>query len=369
VSIAVSRVLAGAEKDLSEPVLTQAALSFASDVPRALARLFEGVVVALAGRTIEPEEEEAPPSAYMGGIAEQLPQWVPARRMIGGFYVVRSLGVGGSGTVFVVTRADDRHDPTAERFALKVPDYTATAARSLSEAEFLQLFRAEASALMSLPSQKNLAKFVTFDMSAKPKPILVMELIEGLSLERMIESRAFDMPKCIQVLDDVLAGLETMHSAGVGHLDLKPSNVVLRKDGSAVLVDFGLAGRNVRPGCATGPYGAPEVWGAETSGGAPLASAADAYAFGCLAFEALTGRTLFSAPNEVAQVAMHLAHDGMPPPVKRLAGDEKFGPLGEMLFNVLRRDGRSRMSVADTRRTLAGVRKKLEATPWPLPVG
>jgi hypothetical protein len=369
VSIAVSRVLAGAEKDLSEQVLTQAALTLGTDVPRALARLFEGVVASLAGLGVEAEEEEAPPSAYMGGIAEQLPAWVPARRIVGGFYVVRSLGVGGSGTVFVVSRADDRHDPTAERFALKVPDYTATAARSLSEAEFMQLFRAEASALMSLPVHKNLAKFVTFDMSAKPKPILVMELIEGLSLERMIESRAFDMGKCIQVLDDVLGGLEVMHSAGVGHLDLKPSNIVLRKDGSAVLVDFGLAGRNVRPGCATGPYGAPEVWGAETSGGSPLASAADAYAFGCLAFEALTGRTLFAAPNEVAQVAMHLAHDGMPAPVKRLAGDQKFGALGEMLFNVLRRDGRARMSVSDTRRTLATVKKKLEGTTWPLAVG
>lgn len=371
VSIAVSRVLAGVEEDLTEPVLDAAARAVAVDVPRAFAWLFLGVVGSLAGRPLvggAPEAKEAP-SMAAPGLGEQLPAWLPARRMIGGFYVMRSLGVGGSGTVFVVSRADDRHDPNAERFALKVPDYTATAARSLSEAEFMQLFRDEASALMSLPAHRNLAKFITFDMSTKPKPILVMELIPGLSLERMIESRAFDMQKCISVLDDVLAGLEVMHKSGVGHLDLKPSNVVLRQDGSGVLVDFGLAGRNVRPGCATGPYGAPEVWGAETSGGAASPMAADAYAFGCLAFEALTGRTLFAAPNEVAQVAMHLAHDGMPAPIKRLAADAKLGQLGEMLFNTLRRDGRARMSVTETRRTLASVKKKVGDMPWPIQVG
>jgi hypothetical protein len=371
VSIAVSRVLAGVEADLTEPALDAAARSVAVDMPRVFAWLFLGVVGSLAGRPLEstaPEQKEAP-SMAAPGLGEQLPAWLPARRIIGGFYVMRSLGVGGSGTVFVVSRADDRHDPSAERFALKVPDYTATAARSLSEAEFMQLFRDEASALMSLPAHRNLARFVTFDMSAKPKPILVMELIPGLSLERMIESRAFDMRKCIEVLDDVLAGLEVMHRGGVGHLDLKPSNVVLRQDHSGVLVDFGLAGRNVRPGCATGPYGAPEVWGAETSGGPGTPMAADAYAFGCLAFEALTGRTLFAAPNEVAQVAMHLAHDGMPPPVKRMAADAKLGQLGEMLFNTLRRDGRARMSVTETRRTLASVKQKLGDMPWPIQVG
>ena len=371
VSIAVSRVLAGVEADLTEPALDDAARVVAVDMPRAFAWLFLGVVGSLAGRPLDggaPEAKEAP-SMAAPGLGEQLPAWLPARRIIGSFYVMRSLGVGGSGTVFVVSRADERHDPSAERFALKVPDYTATAARSLSEAEFMQLFRDEASALMSLPAHRNLAKFVTFDMSAKPKPILVMELIPGLSLERMIESRAFDMQKCIAVLDDILAGLEVMHRGGVGHLDLKPSNVVLRQDNSGVLVDFGLAGRNVRPGCATGPYGAPEVWGAETSGGVSTPMAADAYAFGCLAFEALTGRTLFSAPNEVAQVAMHLAHDGMPAPVKRLAADSKLGQLGEMLFNTLRRDGRARMSVTETRRTLASVRTKIGDMPWPIQVG
>ena len=81
--------------------------------------------------------------------------------------------------MFMARRLEERNKPKAEGFALKVPDYDPTIARSLSEQEFLQLFREEAGALLSLPSHNNLARFVTFDLAARPKPILVMELIKG----------------------------------------------------------------------------------------------------------------------------------------------------------------------------------------------
>src|SRR6185369_9448671 len=90
----------------------------------------------------------------------RLPAWLPSRRTLGGFYVQRQLGDGAAGTVFVVTRVEERHDPAAERFALKVPHYDATAARSLTEAAFLKMFREEAGALLSLPEHENLARFV-----------------------------------------------------------------------------------------------------------------------------------------------------------------------------------------------------------------
>ena len=69
----------------------------------------------------------------------------------------------------------------------------------ISEAEFSNMFRSEASALMLIPGHANLARFVTFDAGAKPKPILVMEFVEGPTLERVIESRALDVnrTKCV----------------------------------------------------------------------------------------------------------------------------------------------------------------------------
>jgi eukaryotic-like serine/threonine-protein kinase len=279
--------------------------------------------------------------------------------------VVRPVGSGAVGSVFLVHRIEDRHDPGAERFALKVPDYSATAARSLSESEFLKLFRDEASALMAVPPHSNLARFVTFDLAARPKPILVMELVEGTVFERILEAGVFDTPRALKVLDGVLAGLEAMHSVGVGHLDVKPSNVILRRGDEAVLVDFGLAGRHIRPGCTTGPYGAPEVWGALPEGAVATPMMADVYAFGCLAFETLTGRVLFAADNEMAQISMHLAHDGLPAPLRDLGKKPTMASLAELIFSTLRRDPRLRPSVSELRRRLGRLAPTLVRELWP----
>jgi hypothetical protein len=360
----VSRVLVEAEATLDEEVLGQAIDELVAGIPHGIGRLVSGLLWGLADLPVER------PSAEAGVlIAEQLPPWLPARRTIGGFYVQRALGVGGTASVFVVCRAEERHEEDADRFALKVPDYNATAARSLSQDEFLKMFREEASALIMLPNHANLARFVTFDMGTKPLPILVMELVEGVTLERVIYARTFDIKGCLKALDDVLAGLEAMHSVGLGHLDVKPSNVVLRRGEQGVLVDFGLAGRKIRQGCGTGPYGAPEVWGVTTEGHAPTPMAADIYSFGCVAFEMITGRVLFEAANEVAQIGMHLSHDGRPPPVDALLPDPSIGPLIEALVPSLRRDPRKRPTAEQLRRDLRSTWPPVEDAKWPAGLG
>lgn len=363
-AVKVARVVSGAEPALTRAFVEACERDLLEGLPPAIARLVATELARL--HTLPRDTGGADASAVRRDLPEPLPEWVPPRRTIGGFYIVKALGAGGAGTVFVVNRVEDRHDPTAEKFALKVPDYSATAARTLSEAEFLQLFRAEASALIALPAHKNLARFVTFDLAARPKPILVMELVEGVTFEQVVESRALDMPRCFQLLDDVLHGLEAMHDVGVGHLDIKPSNVVLREGKNAVLVDFGLAGRNIRPGCATGHYGAPEVWGAAADGVQITPQAADVYAFGCMAFECLTGITLFQAPSELALVAAHLAHDGFPPPLRALASRSGLGPLGEIIFWTLRRDPSLRPPISKVRDALRRLAGQFTSLRWPL---
>ena len=128
---------------------------------------------------------------------------------------------------------------------------------------------------------------------------------------------------------------------------------------------MGLAGRHIRPGCATGPYGAPEVWGAVPDGVVPTPMAADVYAFGCLAFEALTGRVLFDANNEVAQIGMHVAHDGMPPPLRELAREQSLAPIIEIMHATLRRDARVRPTVPAVRSALRKCAAQLQNLPWP----
>ncbi|HEX7600722.1 MAG TPA: serine/threonine protein kinase, partial [Polyangiaceae bacterium] len=146
----------------------------------------------------------------------------------------------------------------------------------------------------------------------------------------------------------------------------KPSNVVLRHGKEAVLVDFGLAGRHVRPGCATGPYGAPEVWSGEGSAAKTLPAKADVYAFGCAAYEALTGKPLFAADSELVLITKHLAHDGFPEPLKALARREELLPVAELLFSTLRRDPANRPAVPAIRAELRRLAPGLARLRWPL---
>lgn len=365
-TVAVTRVLTGAEAVLEEHVVGVALEELLADVPEAVGRLVAAQVWRLAELPIEVSKL---PSRGSLRVSEAMPEWMPARRTLGGFYVQRALGAGGVGSVFVVTRVEERGDAAAEKLALKVPEYSASAARALSEAEFMKMFREEASALIALPQHPNLARFVTFDAGSKPKPILVMELVEGVTLERLLEAGGLDTARALAVLDDVLSGLEAMHAVGVAHLDIKPSNVVMRGGEQAVLVDFGLAGKHLRPGCATGAYGAPEVWGAPQVEGEPSPPKTDIYAFGCLAFETLTRTILFDSESEVAQIALHLAHDGLPPGLKLLTRRPELALLVELLFSTLRRDPAERPGAARLRKRLSQIVPALAQLPWPLGAG
>jgi hypothetical protein len=339
-------------------------------LPGAIASLVKRVIPRIAELPLdEPGRDSRTPAPAPSRPSDgPVPPWVPSRRTLGGFYVHRQIGGGGAGTVFVVTRIDERHDPAAERFALKVPDYDATAARSLSETAFLKLFREEAGALLAVPEHENLARFVTFDAGARPKPILVMELVDGTRCDKLIASRLLTMKTAFSLLDGVLAGLAAMHSVGVGHLDVKPSNVILRAGVQPVLVDFGLAGRHIRPGCGTTSYGAPEVWGITLPGARLTPMSADVYSFGCLGYEVLTGRTLFEAPSEVAVISAHVTHDGLPPPLKRLAERSQTAPVAQVLERCLRKDPADRAAANELREQLGAVGDQLRGKKWPVPV-
>src|SRR5262249_14144460 len=149
-------------------------------------------------------------------------------------------------------------------------------------------------ALLVLPHVPNLARLVAFDAAA-PTPFVVMELVEGVDCDVLVETRSLTVPRVTKILAGVLSGLEVMHAKGMGHLDLKPANVVVRSDGEPVLVDFGLAGRRIRPNFLTGAYGAPEVWSGEGAASRPSRPPrppisppkADIYSFGCLAYEVM----------------------------------------------------------------------------------
>ena len=276
----------------------------------------------------------------------------------------RRLGSGAGGSVFLACRLEERHAPDPELVALKVPDYDGGAARSLSEEEFSRLFREEASALLSLPAHRNLAGFITFDAGARPKPILVMELVRGSSLESLLDRGELDTPRALALLDGVAAGLETMHRSRIAHLDIKPANVILRDpEATAVLVDFGLAGRSLRPGCGSPYYGAPEVW---KPVGDPPPEAADVYAYACLIHEILTGQPLVKGATPIALVTAHLTGTAGRDRLRALAAMPGFGPVAQLIQAGIGRDPSSRPRIGEMRQRLAALGPALLRLPWPL---
>jgi hypothetical protein len=312
------------------------------------------------------------------GSHQRLPGWMPSSRLLGGFYVQRAISSGAAGSVFVAQRAHERHDERAESYALKVPSYNGQNSRTLTEQEFLALFREEAGALLTLAPHPNLAGFVTFDAAARPKPILVMELVTGPSLERILDKRDLSTSAAFAILDGIAAGLGAMHAQGLGHLDIKPANVILRQaesatsgdllsdvGPSAALVDFGLAGRKIRPGCASPHYGAPEIWDAGMYG-PTTPMAADVYGFCCLAYELFVGRPLFAADSLPALIARHFEHDGKPEGLAALHDDLTLAPLALILERGFVPDPRGRATIDELREALRGLQPRLQRAAWPL---
>jgi hypothetical protein len=369
---AVERASRGENKRLALAV-ADAVKVLRRELPAALAEVAALVLWRIPGLPAATSERDAGDhtAAPVDDQRRRVP-WLPPGRVLGGFYILRTIGKGAVGSVFVARRVEERHDESAEIFALKVPEYHGAAAHTLSEAEFHQLFREEARALLMLPEHPNLARFVTFDVGARPKPILVMELVQGPTLERVLDRDEVSVAAAMAILDGVAAGLEAMHRVGVAHLDVKPSNIILRDsqagETTPVLVDFGLAGRKLRPGCATVHYGAPEVWSTKPRPDLePMPT--DVYAFSCLAFELLTNEILFDGDTAVSVVSSHLAHDGKPEALTQMAADSRLAGLAEVLGLGLGAQPGDRAPIGKLRARLAALSPALSAMSWPLELG
>lgn len=306
-----------------------------------------------------------PPHSIIPPPERKMPAWVPESGILGGFRLVRPMASGGLGSLFLAHRLEDEGDPLAPQVVLKVPHDAGALAAHVPEEELLAQFRAEASALAAIPLHPNLARILAFDVAAKPKPFLVMELVEGRTMEKELDDKTLSMARALEILDGVLAGLDAMHSTGVGHLDVKPDNVILRREtGAATLVDFGLSGRTVRKKCGNPIYAAPEVWNDDRE--PESAFAADAYSFACLAFETLTGQILFDSEDLFHIIRQHLAHDGLPPGIANLRARPELRKLAEILSRALRANPAHRTRIRMLRTELSRLAPQIKDLQWPL---
>jgi serine/threonine protein kinase len=332
--------------------------------------------VARGREAIDPQRRSRPPSVRPPSSRRQplslipppersLPSWVPESGVLGGFRLVRPMASGGRASLFLARRVEDDGDPLAPDVVLKVPQDPSALAAHVPEEELHAAFRGEASALAAIPLHPNLARILAFDVACRPKPFLVMELVEGRTLEQELESGTMTVPRALEILDGVLAGLDAMHATGVGHLDLKPDNVILRREtGAATLVDFGLSGRKVRKRCGNPTYAAPEIWNDDRQ--PESAFAADAYSFACLAFETLTGRPIIESESLFGVIRAHMLHDGLPPSIAELRSRPENRRFAEILQRALRQNPAQRTRIRMIRTELARLAPAMREVDWPL---
>src|ERR1700719_1083039 len=183
--------------------------------------------------------------------------------------------------------------------------------------EGLARFRAEAHHAGSL-SHPNIAQVFDYGEPAGAEPgYLVMELVDGLSLTRILDDGPLPPEDVMDVVAQTARGLAAAHRAGLVHRDIKPGNLLVRLDGLVKITDFGIAtaaGENpvtqpvTRPGML---IGTPAYLAPERISGVPATPATDLYALGVVAHQSLPGKVPFA--GEPLAVALAHLDRGIPP--------------------------------------------------------
>ena len=222
---------------------------------------------------------------------------------VGAYELLERIGRGGMATVY---RA---YHPALDReVAVKIlPEFFA------EDPEYRARFQHEARSVARLKHPNILD---VFDFGYEDGvPFIVMEIIEGGTLA---DSLGAPLP-----LEDVLAVLEPLgraldyaHSRGVLHRDIKPSNVLMRKDGTPVLADFGLSkmlGATRRLTATGAVMGTADYMSPEQAADDAVTAASDRYSFAVVAYEMFTGRVPFESESTAAVLVAHITRP-VPPP-------------------------------------------------------
>jgi tRNA A-37 threonylcarbamoyl transferase component Bud32 len=245
---------------------------------------------------------------------------VPGDIVDGRFQLIERLGSGGMGTVW---RARDTvlHREVALK-AVRADAGTSAAVRERV------LREARALARISHPHVVTVHHIV----EAEPHPWIVMELVPGPTLQGRLGAGPLSPTETARVGRQILSALRAAHAAGIQHRDVKPANVLLRPDGTAVLTDFGIAALHDSTSLtATGELvGSPEYMAPERIRGHADDPACDLWSLGLVLYVCVEGVSPLRRATTLATLAAVL-DDPLPPPVRS-------GPLAPVLTALLVRD-------------------------------
>ena len=234
----------------------------------------------------------------------------------GDYRLLERLGRGGMASVYKAERR-------GEVSALKRP-----LPAFLDEPEFLERFQREAEIGRTLhhPNIVRILERGTVDQV----PYFTMELVPGETLQAHLEHAGALSPRLAAgIVVQIAEALDYAHLKGVVHRDLKPSNVMVLEDGTAKVMDYGIArARRFEGMTVTGAFlGSPEYVAPEAIEGKEIDARSDLYSLGVIFYETLTGRRPFSADTPFAVLRKHLTEPpprptlivpGLPPELERI---------------------------------------------------
>ena len=313
---------------------------------------FIGGAVAAAAHTLA-----APPEPSRSG------------ETVGPYRLLRELGHGGMGTVYLAERVDGQYASTV---AIKF------VRGALADSGLARRMRAERQILADL-THPNIAWLLDGGAAGDGTPYLVMEYVDGEAIDAWCDARGIGLNGRLALFRQVCFAVQHAHQALIVHRDIKPSNILVTAGGTPKLVDFGIAKLLQQEGPeATGTlrlmtpaYAAPE----QVHGGR-ITVATDVYALGGVLYRLLTGRTPLELTGVPAGEMIRRIEQDVPPPPstaargaaaswrRRLRGD-----LDTIVLKALRKEPGRRYAtveqlVGDLRRHEAGLPVQARADSW-----
>lgn len=313
--------------------------------------------------------------AKLGRMAVDALEPPPTDRRIGAYRIVRELGRGGMGVVYLAERSDGQFE---RQVALKL-------LRTSSDGDTVRRrFLAERQILATL-SHPHIAQLLDGGVTDGGLPFLVMEFVDGVPITTYCAREGLSVDARLTLFLDVCDAVEHAHRKLVLHRDLKPGNIVVDRTGRATLLDFGIAkllhpvtpdgGATVTAGRPMTPaYASPEQMRGDA-----LSTASDVYALGLVLYELLAGSLPYRLDGCAPAAALALVCDVEPPrpsarvalgtpstvstplpePPLRLARTLR-GDLDAIVMCALRKDPRARYgSVAELARDIERFRQGL----------
>ena len=282
-----------------------------------------------------------------------------AGRVVGSYKLIEEVGRGGMGAVYRAERADGEYD---QEVALKVLQ------EGLFTPSLVERFRAERQILARL-SHPGIARLLDGGVTQDGRPYLVLEYVDGLPIDRYCSEHGLDVEARLRLFLKVAEAVQAAHQQLILHLDIKPANILVTRDGDPRLLDFGIArflaeaeGGSQR-GEATLRLLTPRYASPEQAAGTVLGVASDVFSLATLLYRLLTSVLPYpiedAAPLEAARMILELP-PRLPSDAAPALRAELKGDLDTILMQALRKEPERRYAnvaafAADIERHLASL--------------